>query len=561
MVDDPIVVDFEKIPLGNTSVTVITDKMRNSRAILICDQRFCTLEYCHKHFTKGFATITSIWMTIPERPAFQLAAPSAIAQPDLWNHTNAPELATTRFFCVEGTQLYVADFQIELETRVVPRRFPVIGMPVRVTYSRRLRLLIVGFIRTTIRQADQINGQVSLVDKRSLKPMITFINPDTEYLEPDPDAMVDDEMPPVEWIGIPGERILGLTEWMPSKKYHMLVVNTMLGRSPTPNVHGRILIFGLVKLGETRARMVLQKEIKQNAPVFTVAPYGESSLVWSCGNDLVFGTVETGQNPMKLHTRMTHLLKSPGIHISVKEPYIYVSTAKESLSVIRKDKDRLIPLFSDEIARDSLFHLTLPNHSLILTSDKGCTVAGLWQPPSPRLDSSTCTVFEAVLPGSITRLRHFARPPWYKSDVSGDDTQILGSGTDGSIYQFTVLSESSWRLLRFIQNMAMRHATICPVSYVNQQARHIEPSSEKCRYMHVDGDILDRVLERGGTELVQQMLRQELTTDDSLMDFKSVKTRVERFEEVAVAVVGEGKGDDLLVAVMRWMRGVLMPAL
>ncbi|KAH0563278.1 hypothetical protein GP486_002149 [Trichoglossum hirsutum] len=97
-----------------------------------------------------------------------------------------------------------------------------------------------------------------------------------------------------------------------------------------------------------------------------------------------------------------HNLRSSIVHISVKEPFIYASTASDSLSILSWDGAKLVPQFryeeiphqrllswhvnsptlSDEVARSGLYHLTLPAENITLATDKEGTVTGIWQPPS-----------------------------------------------------------------------------------------------------------------------------------------------------------------------------------
>lgn len=60
--------------------------------------------------------------------------------------------------------------------------------------------------------------------------------------------------------------------------------------------------------------------------------------------------------------------------------------------------------------------------------------------------------------------------------------------------------------------MAMRHRLICPYRETvtpmidTQHPRHIEPASSNKRFMHIDGDILNRLLEHGAEELLRDMV-------------------------------------------------------
>lgn len=181
--------------------------------------------------------------------------------------------------------------------------------------------------------------------------------------------------------------------------------------------------------------------------------------------------------------------------------------------------------------------------------------------------------FEAAMPRSITRLRKGnIRPPWqWKGNLPGilhDD--IIGTGTDGSLYAFSVLDEQSWRLLRFVQNMCLHNKHLCPhTSDPTLRRLHLEPDMTRKTSFHVDGDILLRLLEaqQGPEECLTDMLLvkpRAIKDADETVDFDSSEKRCERFEELAEDVLG--KRDRVLQGtsigrVVRWLKDVLTPVL
>ncbi|KAI9831765.1 MAG: hypothetical protein M1819_004662 [Sarea resinae] len=213
----------------------------------------------------------------------------------------------------------------------------------------------------------------------------------------------------------------------------------------------------------------------------------------------------------------------------------------------------------DEIARAGLHHLVLPQMNVTLASDKACCVAGLWQPSRPRRQLSAPTIFEAELPHSIARLRRGSiRPPWRSlpDQFPGVlDNDILGTSADGSVYEFTLVSEPTWRLLRFIQNMAVRNSKVCPFAHSSRTRRHIEPQSGKPQSFHIDGDILARLLNLGQDEL-RRMLELEPRSESKYVDFDSSEARCERFAELTGLALGE-KFEDPVGAAMDYISYLL----
>ncbi len=450
-------------------------------------------------------------------------------------------------------------------------------------YSTHLDKLIVLHDKfEVLRAAKRTDGQTNVPGKRVLRPMISFLDSDVDPVtELDPDVMdIDDGDKPNGYQTIkiseckPGEKFLGIIEWFPKaggKKYHMLVINTTLTRAFKPS--GRLLVFAITK--DQPPKLVMKKMIDTDEPVYSVATYLENSLVYCCGNDLYMQSLVVS-DPSRINcpapTKLA--MRSPGRHITVKEPYVYVSSSRESLSVYRYDGGQLVYQFGDQSARCGLHHLQLPSKSLVLASDMSGTVVGLWQPPERRIDNAMATVFEAVLPRSTTRLRLISRPIWshgdhdlhdrnvdklYNSSNSGDEI-ILGSSADGTLTQMSILSSSEWRLLRFIQNMAERHHLICPHHPGNPHKRHIEPSVTRPHHMHINGDILERIFDRGGESLLKNMLDVE-PDHESHTDFGSKEERRERFEELAKEVLKGVERVEVLGRVLLWLRYQLRSAL
>lgn len=565
----------EKLAFGHTSVAVLKDTTTN-RVILHCENTLCTLEYPQKD-DKAPATVLNVWITDPSAPAFQQGKISAICQVvDSWLLGGSPGFTAESFICIDGGLLY--PFSLDSQPKMVPRRLKLNGSPVRVLYSKGLDKLIVLHNRfEVLRAARNIDGQSNVSRKRALRPMISFLDSDVDPAKSfDPDAMdIDDGDKPDDQHALmitdckPGEKFLGITEWFPKvggNPYHMLVINTTLTRTEKPV--GRLLFFAVGKGGRSQPpELLIKKTIDMHEPVYSVATYPDKSLVYCCGNDLYvqsLGLAESSrfiwQTPVKI------AMRSPGTHITVKEPHIYVSSSRESLSVYRYYAGQLVYQFGDQSARHGLHHLQLPSQSLILASDMSNTVVGLWQPPERRIDNAMTTLFEAVLPGSITRLRRISRPIWshgdhdlhksntdnlYNSSSLGKET-ILGSSADGTLTQMSILSSSEWRLLRFIQNMAERNPLICPFHPGNAHRRHIEPSVARPHYMHINGDILERIVDRGGESILNQMLDVE-PDPESHTDFDSKEERRERFEELAKEVLKDVERGKVLARVVLWL--------
>jgi hypothetical protein len=218
-------------------------------------------------------------------------------------------------------------------------------------------------------------------------------------------------------------------------------------------------------------------------------------------------------------------LTSPGVHLTVSRPFIYISTAHDShicYQVIPFDSSQfgridIRQVFTDSRQRLSAHHLVVPlslpsipttpikspntndteydtlpdaspltsdptthNTTIVLVTDKTCNLTGLYHPQHATHKSATDTLFEACLPRSITRLQRGAiRPPWrrpctsyscaFPAPVAGvvvDD--IIGTATDGAVYSFSILSHAATRLLKLCQNLIEERAKRDPEARVQK---------------------------------------------------------------------------------------------
>jgi hypothetical protein len=497
-----LLVPHEKMHIGNTSITALTDHVKPSRAILLCDQKLHTLEQPLRESLNVRVpfTVNNVYLTDPELISFQQGKINAITQ-------GISGFSEGLVFCVEGNQIRLACLSLDAEPSMIPRRIPIAGTPKRVKYSPKLNKLIVLYYTKQVGHLGVLPGRFHGVDQRSMRYSITLVDPDAQTNLSDPEV-IHLESSVMSHPFKNGEISLGVTEWFPQGNngdHHVLVVNTYLQHLPPRPPTGRICLFSASANGVLTQKKTVEKE----APVHALMPYGSNSLVYSCGDDLCLQTLITNPNSSgwKFQDCVRFPLFSQARYITIREPFIYVSTIGKSILVLKVDEDQLMLQYNDEIARDNLFHLTIPQRSLILTSQTGCMITGLWQPSAQKGTITVSTVFEAQLPGSITRLRRIDHSAWKQSRNCAIADIIVGNTTDGSLFQFNILEENAWRLLAFIQTLALRTPEICP--YVNTIGAHqcpLEPSARDPLDMHINGDILRRLLERGGERSLIEMM-------------------------------------------------------
>lgn len=556
----------ERLQIGSTTVTVATDNTRISRAIILCEQKLRCLEYPIDASAKAQvpASLNSIWLTDNGLSGFQQGRITAVTQA-------SSGFAQGLLFCVERSQIHMARIAASSESRMVPRHIHVNGIPTRVLYSQRLKKLIVLYYQIGIIPAIQRNGNRITSNQRSFPNKIMIVDPDVECISLDSDESSDINKKSTSHDK-PGERFLGVSEWFPNDGkdlHHMVVVHTELARPIADESKGRILIFSV-----ERGILVHKTSYEESSPVYFLTPYGPDSLIYSCGIDLCLWRldVRAGQSTGKMQQPIKHTLGAPGLYISTHEPLVYVTTDCNGLMVFRVEEDKFVEHWSESEEKFGLHHLRIPELSLTITSQQHCSITGLWESPNRSVDGSAPTVFQTTLSESITRFHQIRRPSWQKSlgiDSSSTTTSdpIIGTSTNGAIYQFEVLDEPSLSLLRFTQNMALRERLICPFGDAFKSGlRHLDPSLNRNDNLHVDGDIIRRLLDRGAEQTLRRMLERAplpASRPGIESDFASPASRQKRFAELAraVGIVDWGNGEELMTAVIQWMRIRLQIAL
>ncbi|KAI4264685.1 MAG: hypothetical protein L6R42_000202 [Xanthoria sp. 1 TBL-2021] len=586
----------ESLIFGSISVKVMTDTTRSSRAFAVCGQTVCTLEYLGGASPTNPATINKLWLTDPNSQAFQQGPLTCVAQASSNIPQGYSKFAAGSLFYLTGSSLVLADVSSSPNLEMVPRRLPLIGTPTTVLYSERLGKLIVMYDTTEVHYPGTPLRRGIAVRHRAPQPAIAFVEPDAEPTRLDQDE--EDGLNVLDATCVlPGEKFLGLMEWFPTdgtKQYHMLVVHTAAGQAGSQIAIGRLLFFSPVlnAVGDVTLRQKI--DLDHKAKICAVAHYGESSLVYGCGNDIFFRFLDLEHKKFKQPMKLT--LRSPAVHISVQGLNIHVSTESHGHHVLSVGEDNLVPRWADRTSRSSAYHLVAPEQSLIITTDLECRIAGLWQPPQPQLDRTTPLIFEAFLPRPITKLcrvrrqkrlfqvnqleRQISSPPSpidgknekENGDVAWEERYLpkecmLGTSEDGTVYQLSLVDEASWRLLAFIQNMAMREPQICPYPNPRLRDRDLEPSMARKQDMHIDGDILIRFLERGSRTLLIKMLAVQGPRTRMLLDEMLVENRTEdrcrRLRALATEIFKDDvpSHEETGESVLRWLRSLLMPAI
>ncbi|EAS33977.3 uncharacterized protein CIMG_05001 [Coccidioides immitis RS] len=534
--------------LGDTFVRIRGYESDGSMAIVTCGHGLWRLSFkedddCTEH------RLDKILITDQNNPSRIQCAIDAFCCIDPQPNSPPGGLGGS-LLCFAENQLFACT--LEKLPKPIPREIHVPGSPRRIIYSKYLQRLVVAYNSTSYERDGEYTRCYS-------RPRLCFVDPDSQSPEPSflelnhdnnqsPDGTKDAKMP----TGASGEKITALFDWNFSSgehAYHMIVVGTSQPRS---TYAGRLIYISARTNPQKPGHIVpiIKNMLNYDQPVRAIASYESTSLIIGVGDGILVQSL----NPATKRWRRsgTYKLESTPLSITVKEPYIYVLTARHSVCILKLVDGHFELYGQDGADREGLDHVNLQSDSkIILTSNRGGSIVGFSELGLVPDEKLLKPLFVAHVPYSLIRLG-----PSYRPYEPGSPETIYGTALGGTIYRFTTLKEHEWRLLRFIQNICLANAVICP--YRTRRRIVIEdlaPAMLKPESMHVDGDILSRIVDHG-MRFLEDVMRKNTTasfyTNRSATDSRG---RMERFIEFATPVVGDVENP--FAAVVSWMEDLL----
>ncbi|KAH6631648.1 mono-functional DNA-alkylating methyl methanesulfonate N-term-domain-containing protein [Chaetomium tenue] len=530
---DPISIQDEKF--GTTPVTVSCSQRpgaTHATILVCCDNSLVSvrLRQLASHYSGGgggdLKTNFRVWPVDASKPG---------AGVPLIQYATVVETpckaGITTVLMISGSRLLLAE--MHGEPGPVHRSIPVKGgMPNRVIYCHFLQCLVVA------------------VDSRK-GPDLMFINPDTGEGIGKPTDQRGVMQFYIAGLGKQEDRITALTEWnyrRDKSVWNFIIVTTM---------GGQLIVVTTEKLppqngGPTTFRYWtrFKKDVKES--IYAVVGYDEG-LIYSTRHAIHWEVIDHQEK--KLRPLKSQPLSSTATRLRISNGKLHALTHQDSLLIFdntdagtanaqacfadpwRRSAFDCIELAgspaptppqsqTDAEASSSTAATTTTDYDITdgihLISDRGRGVAALWVPWKSN-DKVCEMILQAELPSSIRRFcRGRTRPVW--DQLSGrprfgrlpatvDDAEILGVALDGSLYRFTLLSIEAWRLLRFVQNLAVTKPFVCPFGASVARMRGLDDGAEDPDWgseptpagggeMQVDGDILQRCLERRVLELL-----------------------------------------------------------
>lgn len=453
--------------------------------------------------------------------------------------------AFNSLFCIADEQLFICT--LDRSARTVPRRINLPGSATKLAYSKHLRSLIVAYSQTNL---DTASDPV----KRFTRPMVEFVDPD--FQDQEIDLPASDEISQ-SWrpYGAAGEKITCILEWTPRKgdeEYHLIVIGTS---RKDQEERGRVIFLQTARNAENPSHIDCSVKYvhKFEGPVYSITPYGPFTLMVSSGRDIVPLEPKFSRTRWGRASRFSAM--SPAISMTAHEPYLYMSTARESLMVLKASDDKLTLHAYDRHKHDGISHVHIGGElNLTLASSRGGTVSVLTEngvtEANKMMPAALC---EAHLPLSVMKLSLGSK----SSSLSSSSHVIYGNTINGTTYRFLTLNEKEWRLMRLLQNVCVKDPGICPFTSKRKRQRNpVESESVDGppSRMHIDGDILSRLVARGA-DYLHKMLASENLYDSSSPEAGTVPATLEQFSVLSEDVLGTLT--DQVEEVMKWLRNAL----
>ncbi|TKA24858.1 hypothetical protein B0A50_06587 [Salinomyces thailandicus] len=575
------------ITLGQSTVKIVKMQSDRSQAFALSGADTCLLSWggC----SERDLTVRNIWTTNKDNPDPLQKSVLACAQlpgPDLVRH---PSLADS-LLLIAGDDILMADLVPTPTT--VPRQIPVSGTPTRLIYAEQQRCLVVASFKTHLKSFPTPGSQPE--ERRQIWPVIDFIPSRSSA-----SSMTYDMQP--------GERVFTMIEWSlklsdanEEKRYSFVLVGGSYTRS-SGGQGGRIIFLQPINrnwevVGVKRNTM----DLRFDAPVYALTKYDDFTIVVCYGEYVMLWRCSLGERRWR-EASLPFKLSSSGLYASVEDSVIYISTARDSLVTLRLSTSigdalpQLVQLANGPQAHNSLCHLVVHPYKgkpLTLLTTKNCQIIGLHTSNPPNLEDnpstapqhflSASTAFEARLRHSLTRLRQAnLRPPWKTPTPAGvllDN--IVGTAADGTLVGLALLEPQLWRQLFWLQRLCEWSEELSPHSWQTPSYTAADEDgaslvvgrerllpvglstrvaasggaeeimlytlSEGAEDMHIDGDVLARVLEKGGDEVLRRVLVAVAERDDRVGVWVQAHLREEL--EAVEGVVGV-----LRVVLDRWI--------
>lgn len=443
-----------------------------------------------------------------------------------------PQPLERALICAVDESLLISSCSSTPQT--VPRKLPLTGNPLRIAHLEHLHKLVVGVDLTSITQNRT----------RCIRPGLEIIDIDPSSIEEQPKAQP-------HLLGCVGERITCISNWTPQtqdKRYGMVVIGTRAENTHPATCDGRLIFMTVEKHPQgLKVKHKRTYRFTQN-PIYSLAPYGNSSLIVGLGQSLLLQTLDF--TTRKWQRKAEYRLLSPALNISVVGSQIQVMTACHSMLSLRLENDHFIRIAQDQQARKGTSHVMLSSGPVLAAAGPlGTSLIGFERDQHHGLKP----LFEARLSRNISRLRMSST----RSTGASAHEIFFASTIDGVVYRLQTLSDIETRLLHFVQGLQARDSDPLLRSVdIKDHIQNFAVSAVRPSEMHIDGDRLS-ILGKNGSDYVRTMLcNDRYSSLDSKEDMiTAAEEKVAYFDSLVNDCLGET--GDAVEAFLAWIRRLL----
>lgn len=509
--------------------------------------------------------IENIWITDKAHPEFVQGSVVATCQIPAASYLSSDEVAE-QLLLVSGDSFIVIG--LDSQSSTVPRQLPTSGTPNRLVYAEPLRHLVCSGMRYDVRVLPS-RPRSPPEERRQLWPFIDFIA--VQRNRPDMGDIYEEHSSEKSqaYTGFthelqPGEKVNALLSWSPRLDSEKKISWILLGGSYLRKNglrRGKVTFLQPKVKSREVVDVTVTRQEYFDQDVTALAVFDDRTYAVCAGNKVYLYRLDV-QEMKWTQICPAFLLASAGVYMTVEDAnedcrQMVITTAADSvvnLCLVQGQGDdasaRLQPVCLGPRADYLISHYVLPRAVDNLASKVPMVLAGgkdgkligmtisMGNNTAASVVGSLSAVlqFEAQLGCSITRLRPSATIARKGERPAGlASNRILGSATDGTIIALATIDETTWRKLFWLQRLIERSEHLSPYSHMrplysppgddvmvgsvravpigfrnsgNEMTKTmLQTTVGSLTDMHIDGDILARIFQKGGVEAVRTSMR------------------------------------------------------
>ncbi|KAI1610412.1 mono-functional DNA-alkylating methyl methanesulfonate N-term-domain-containing protein [Exophiala viscosa] len=525
--------------LGSTSVIVTketssSDHAQATSALVLCDSEMRRVTL-HSNSLMVDYTVSSLWITNRSEPSVEPSINALHRIPNLSSKGDPGGLLV----CATGDDLLFCS--LVGQDQGIVRKSPIDGVPRRVLYSEYLQKFVVAFERNHLLTGITLDNTADSISKKRVAHVKNSGHsaPTPRKIQQVGLQLVDPSMTDTDGQGLSvvvteetNETVNALIHWAPTDgehHYEWFVLALEQKEPGFPQCSGRVVCVNAKSLSkgtpDSNPKIAFRSP---DRPVTAICAYKMSSLLIAVGRELHLHHLDFATRKWK--TLSKHPLPSYANTITCQGSMIFVATAQHSLFVLVERDNKLFEHKSDTEARSTRDVVVFDGTSAMFSAWNAGSTDLVAFSGFRKDGNEPYPLFHATLPLLVDNL--------LLSPSSGRRHRFYAGASDGTLFHLTVLRESEWELLHFLEQtsyMDKKGIKAVPIRKkdANNEDVVIRPPPVKLTDMHVRGDRLLMMIEDGPYNL-----RNVLRGSEMLNTFNALVTRVLGETEHPVDAVG-----------------------